>query len=95
MIDVKHIAKLARLGVSEEEEKRFAKDLAAILDFVNKLSEAKTEGVKPISQITGLMNVTRADQPQDDIRGEQIKRGILTNAPEQERGYFKVKRVLE
>jgi aspartyl-tRNA(Asn)/glutamyl-tRNA(Gln) amidotransferase subunit C len=95
MIDVKHIAKLARLGITKEEEKRFAKDLSAILDFVAKLSEADTESVEPTAQVTGTMNVFRGDEIDLACQDEQIKKGILANAPQKEKGYFKVKRVLE
>lgn len=95
MIDVKKIAKLARLGLAKEEEKKFEKDLSAILDFVEKLNQAKTENIEPTAQITGSINIMREDESNSVSENEKIKNGIIKNSPIQERGYFKVKRVLE
>lgn len=94
-MDVKHIAKLARLGLAKEEEKKFAKDLVAILDFVEKLNEADTKNIEPTAHVTGAKNVLRMDEPNTICEDESIKRGILKNAPAQEGRFFKVKRVLE
>ncbi|MDD5041566.1 MAG: Asp-tRNA(Asn)/Glu-tRNA(Gln) amidotransferase subunit GatC [Candidatus Peribacteraceae bacterium] len=58
---VRHIAKLARLTLSDSEVEKFSRELTQILDYIEKLKEVKTEGVEPMSQITGLGNVTRAD----------------------------------
>ncbi len=95
MIDVNHIAKLARLGISKEEEKKFEKELLAILDFVAKLNEVDTEGIESAAHVTGATNVSRDDETNLLSRDESVKAGILANAPQKERGYFKVKRVLE
>lgn len=93
MFDVHHIAKLARLGLSQDEEKKFAAELTAILDFVAKLNEAATEGVEPITHITGLENVKRTDAaaaPQPEFRER-----FLANAPQTKEGHLKVKAVFE
>jgi len=95
MIDVKHIAKLARLGLTEQEEKKFEKELEGILDFVEKLNKADTKGVEPTAQATGAINVLREDRTDLLSEDEEIKKDILKNAPETESGFFKVKRVLE
>ncbi|MFH0852045.1 MAG: Asp-tRNA(Asn)/Glu-tRNA(Gln) amidotransferase subunit GatC [bacterium] len=95
MIDVKHIAKLARLGLTGEEEKKFAKDLSSILDFVTKLKEADTKNVEPTAQVTGVFNIFRQDEINMEGQGEQARKQILENAPAKEKGYIKVKRVLE
>lgn len=58
---VRHIAKLARLTIREDEVGKFAKELSAILDYIEKLKEVDTKGVEPIDQITGQRNVTRDD----------------------------------
>lgn len=60
--DVKHIATLARLEMSEEEMEKFSKQLSAILEHAKLLEEVDTEGVEPIAQITGLEHVTEKDQ---------------------------------
>ena len=101
MIDVKHIAKLARLGLTKEEEKKFEKELSAILDFVEKLKEIDTSKVEPMTGGTSLVNIDREDQLKSKIKnfilseaeGQRLK--ILKNAPSQEKGYFKVKKILE
>ncbi|MBI4709468.1 MAG: Asp-tRNA(Asn)/Glu-tRNA(Gln) amidotransferase subunit GatC [Candidatus Portnoybacteria bacterium] len=94
-MDVNHIAKLARLGLSEDEEQKFEKELSAILDFVGKLNEAKTDDIEPIAQITGLSDVVRKDETNDLSADTQVKEGILNNAPQREGRFFKVRRVLE
>lgn len=58
---VRHIAKLARLTIRDDEVEKFAKELSAILDYIEKLKEVNTAGVEPMSQITGLNTVTRED----------------------------------
>jgi aspartyl-tRNA(Asn)/glutamyl-tRNA(Gln) amidotransferase subunit C len=93
MIDVEHIAKLARLGLGEEEKQKFAKELAAILEFVEKLKEVDTKNVEPTAQATGRQNVTRADEAK---KGEERQRQqILNNAPQTKSDYIKVKEVFE
>lgn len=60
--DVKKIAHLARLGLTDEEIEKFAPQLTDILNYVEMLSEVDTTGVEPTSQVTGLANVTREDE---------------------------------
>lgn len=92
-INVSHIAKLARLGLSEEEQEKFTRELAAILAFVEKLKEVDIEGVDPTAQVTGLQNVSRPDEP---IRpDENTRKIILANAPQKEGNCIKVKAVFE
>jgi len=59
--DVRHIAKLARLKVSDAEVKKFAKELSSILQYVEMLNELDTEKIEPTAQVTGLTNVFRED----------------------------------
>jgi aspartyl-tRNA(Asn)/glutamyl-tRNA(Gln) amidotransferase subunit C len=61
---VQHIAKLARLGISEEESEKFAKQLSDIFAYIEKLNEINTDDVEPTSQVTGLTNVSREDKVQ-------------------------------
>lgn len=60
--DVKKIARLARLGLTDAEVGKFAGQLSAILDHAKALSEVNTDGVEPIAQITGLSGVAFADE---------------------------------
>lgn len=61
VIDVSHVAKLANLTLTPEEEEKFATQLAAILDYISQLKEVDVSAVEPTSQVTGLTNVTRDD----------------------------------
>jgi aspartyl-tRNA(Asn)/glutamyl-tRNA(Gln) amidotransferase subunit C len=58
---VKHIAKLARLGLKEDDVEKFAKQLSSIMEYVEKLNEVDVKDVQPTSQVTGLENVMRED----------------------------------
>jgi aspartyl-tRNA(Asn)/glutamyl-tRNA(Gln) amidotransferase subunit C len=60
--EVKHIAELARIKLTESQIEKYQKELSGILDFVGKLSEVKTENIQPIKQITGLESVFRKDE---------------------------------
>lgn len=61
--DVEHIASLARIKFSENEKEKMARELGAILGYIDKLKEVDTDGVEPISNITGMENVLRKDEP--------------------------------
>lgn len=93
IFDIAHIAKLARLGLVEEEKKKFANDLSAILDFIDKLKEVDVEGVEPTLQATGLNSVMRQDE--GIKRREESRKKLLANAPEVKDNYIKVKAVFE
>ncbi len=58
---VKHIAKLARLGLLDADIEKFAKQLSSIMEYVEKLNEVEVKDVAPTSQVTGLENVMRED----------------------------------
>jgi aspartyl-tRNA(Asn)/glutamyl-tRNA(Gln) amidotransferase subunit C len=88
--EVKHIATLARVGLSEADIEKFQKDLSGILDFVEQLKEVDVSGVEPAAHITGLINRTREDKAADF----ENKEGIIRLFPEEKEGYDKVKSVL-
>ena len=58
---VRHIGKLARLRLTEQEVEKFAPELSSILQYIDKLAEVNTDDVEPTSQVTGLSNVFRED----------------------------------
>lgn len=88
--EVRHIASLARIGLSEEEIEKFSKDLSSILDFVEQLKEVDVTDVEPTAHITGLENKFREDKAKEF---ENIS-GIKKLFPESKNGYNKVKSVL-
>jgi aspartyl-tRNA(Asn)/glutamyl-tRNA(Gln) amidotransferase subunit C len=90
--EIVHIASLARIGLSESEIESYRKDLSAILDYFKQLEQLDTENVEPISHITGMENVFRADHSEDF--GSLGRKAILENAPETKDEYIKVKSVL-
>ena len=59
--EVRKIARLAHIKLTEEEEKRHADTISAVLDYMKVLNEVDTAGVEPTAQVTGLMNVLRED----------------------------------
>ncbi|MCJ7595789.1 MAG: Asp-tRNA(Asn)/Glu-tRNA(Gln) amidotransferase subunit GatC, partial [Desulfobacterales bacterium] len=88
---VRHIAKLARLRLSDSEVQTFRKDLNAILDYVETLRELDTENVRPMSHVLKLSNVWREDKP-----SKAKKTGsMLSNAPMLEGNYFRVPKIIE
>lgn len=90
--EVKKLAALAKLSISEQEIKNYQEKFDSILEFVSTLNSIDTEGVKPTSQVTGLTNVTRADV----IQESQVSTDeLLAGAPDSQDGYVKVKRVIE
>ena len=92
MVDVQHIAKLARLGINKEEEKKLAKELSAILGYVEKLKEVDVSKIEPTSHPYLLENVTREDEAH---RQEPEKVDKLIGAVQERKGrYVKVKSVL-
>ncbi|MDP3998094.1 MAG: Asp-tRNA(Asn)/Glu-tRNA(Gln) amidotransferase subunit GatC [bacterium] len=90
-IDVSHVAKLANLDLTDEENKRFAGQLSSILDYVAQLDKIDTKGVEPTSQVTGLENVTRKDEPSPSLSQEKV----LKNTKSKHNGLFKVKAIFE
>ncbi len=89
-INIKHIAKLANLHISDEEGKKFEKQLSEILNYVNQLNSVDTKNVEITSQITDLENVTREDKTSPSLSQEEA----LSNTKSKHNGLFKVKKVL-
>ncbi len=94
MIDretVKNVAKLARLGMSEEDIDIFGSQLSVILQNIAILQEADVSGVSPTAHASRLTNIMRPDTPQPSYPPEVL----LANAPDQEENCLKVRAVLE
>lgn len=89
--DVEHVAKLARLALTDEEKETFTEQLNAILKYAEKLNELDTEGVEPTTHVLPVRNVMREDVTRPSWPLEET----LKNAPEEEDGQFRVPAVLE
>jgi aspartyl-tRNA(Asn)/glutamyl-tRNA(Gln) amidotransferase subunit C len=89
--DVRHLAKLANLALSQAEAQRMAVELEAIVGYVQQLQAVDTRGVEPLANVMGLSNVSRPDQP-----GEMLSQKLtLSNAPQKNEVGFLVPKVVE
>ena len=89
--DVEHVAKLARLGLTEEEKKRFTEQLSRILDYAESINKLDTKNASPTSHAIPMKNVFRSDRSVPcDVLPE-----IMANAPKQENNMFSVPRIME
>jgi len=88
---VRHIAKLARLKLTDSEVLLFQKDLNSILEYVETLRELDAENVRPMSHVIPMKNVWREDKPAKAGKAEEI----LSNAPAREGDFFKVPKIIE
>lgn len=89
--DVLHVARLARIALSDEEVERFQAQLSDILDHFDVLRLIDTEGVPPTAHTLDLVNVER----DDEVRPSMPVEDVLRNAPVREGDYFRVRAVLE
>jgi aspartyl-tRNA(Asn)/glutamyl-tRNA(Gln) amidotransferase subunit C len=83
---VLHVARLARLELSEDELERMAGELSTILDHVEQMNELDLDGVEPTSHVVALENVLRPDEPRPSWPREQV----LEQAPDPDQGAFRV-----
>jgi aspartyl-tRNA(Asn)/glutamyl-tRNA(Gln) amidotransferase subunit C len=83
---VLHVARLARLSLSEGEIEQMSRELSTVLDHIEKISELDLEGVAPTSHVVELENVLRADEPRESTLRERV----LEGAPDVAAGGFRV-----
>jgi aspartyl-tRNA(Asn)/glutamyl-tRNA(Gln) amidotransferase subunit C len=88
---VRHIAKLARIAMSDEEIARLAPELNNILGWIEQLGEVNTDGVEPLTAV-----IDQKMRLRDDVVTEgNIRDEVLANAPEAQHGFFAVPKVIE
>lgn len=88
--EIKHIAKLASLNLTEEEIKRYTKDLTDILEMANLVNNVNTDNVDETIGTNGLYNVFR----KDEIKQNNNRDELLSNAPSQDEGMFRIPKVI-
>lgn len=88
--EVRHVAKLSRLNLTDEQITDFTTQLAAVLDYISKLNELDVEGVDPMAHALDTANVTRSDELGPCLPVE----AALTNAPQKSPPFFQVPKVL-
>jgi aspartyl-tRNA(Asn)/glutamyl-tRNA(Gln) amidotransferase subunit C len=89
--EIRKLAVLSRLRLSVKEIEDYQTDLSAILSYVEILKDVDVKGLEPTSQVTGLTNVTRKDEPLDYGASQEE---LLKNAPAIQGRQFKVKRII-
>ncbi len=87
--DVEHVAKLARLELTEAEKEKFTKQLGDVLKYVEQMNEIDTTNVKPMAHAFDIVNVMREDK----VVSEETKEELMMNAPEEENGFFRVPKI--
>jgi aspartyl-tRNA(Asn)/glutamyl-tRNA(Gln) amidotransferase subunit C len=90
-INIKHVAHLARLALTPEEEEKLGAQLGSILGYIEKLKEVDVTGVEPTAHAFPLVNVARADETCASMPHEEA----LRNAPAQANGLFIVPKIVE
>ena len=90
-INVENVANLARLSLSDKEKESLAKEMNAIIDFANQLSELDTEDVPITAHVVPISNIFR----EDEVTNKPDRDELLANAPTKADGYFTVPRVVE
>jgi aspartyl-tRNA(Asn)/glutamyl-tRNA(Gln) amidotransferase subunit C len=83
---VLHVARLARLELSEDEVERFSGELAKVLDYIEKIGELDLDDVPPTSHVVDVENALRADEPRPSLPVE----AALESAPDATLGGFRV-----
>ena len=88
---MENVCILAKLSLTEEEKEKAKKDMQEMLDYVDKLDELDTSGVEPMSHVFPVNNVFR----EDVVTNENQREAMLSNAPEQKDGCYKVPRTFD
>jgi aspartyl-tRNA(Asn)/glutamyl-tRNA(Gln) amidotransferase subunit C len=89
--EVEHVAKLARLELSGQEQENLTDQLSNILTYVEKLNKLDTKGVEPTAHVLDIKNVMRDDAPEKSLTQERA----LANAPEKAAGHYRVPIIIE
>jgi aspartyl-tRNA(Asn)/glutamyl-tRNA(Gln) amidotransferase subunit C len=90
-MEIDHIARLARLQLTEEEKKVFSQQMKKIIEYINKLNELDTSNVEPTSHVLPIKNVFRDDK----VRPSMPKDKALQNAPSRTDDFYKVPKIIE
>jgi aspartyl-tRNA(Asn)/glutamyl-tRNA(Gln) amidotransferase subunit C len=91
LVEVEHIAELARLSLLDEEKALYQEQLSAILEYAERLQALDTSAIPPTATVLPLRSVMRADEPRDSMSREDV----LANAPQVEADSFRVQAVMD
>ena len=89
-MDIEHVAKLARLKLTDAEKKRFSNQMGTIIKYIEKLNELDTKNVEPTAHVLGLENVFR-----DDIATKPLTvQDPINDSPEHSKGHYEVPKII-
>lgn len=89
--EVRHVAELAKLKLTDDEVALYAEQLSQILDYAEKLQEIDTSSIPPTPYVLSLENVMREDVAETGLTNEEA----LANAPDSDEGFFRVRAVFD
>ncbi len=89
--EVKHIAMLARISLTDQEIQKLSSQLSAVVEYIGKLKEIDTKDVEPTSHVIPINNVFR----DDNIRQSLSPQEMLKNAPDSNEGFFIVPKIID
>jgi aspartyl-tRNA(Asn)/glutamyl-tRNA(Gln) amidotransferase subunit C len=90
-VQVRKVAKLSRLELTDAEVEEFAGQLSAIIDYVEKMNELNTDDVEPMAHCLAITNCLREDVVKESLSVEQV----LLNAPQHDDEFFRVPKILD
>ncbi len=90
-MQIEHIVMLARLELTEEEKKLFSKQIASIIEYIDKLNELDTTNVDPTAHVLPMKNVFR----DDELKPSLPKDKALQNAPNRTNDFYRVPKIIE
>ena len=88
--DVRYVARLSRLDVTDEEATKYTQQLSSILSYIEQLNALDTKNVEPLTHVLDMKNVFR----KDEVKPSLTQAEVLSNAPDPQSGHFKVPKIM-
>ena len=89
-MDIEHVAKLARLKLTDAEKKRFSNQMGTIIKYIEKLNELDTKNVEPTAHVLGLENVFRNDRATNPLTDQDP----INDSPAHSKGHYEVPKII-
>ena len=89
-MDIEHLAKLARLKLTDVEKEKFSNQMGTIIEYIEKLSEVNTNNVEPTAHILGLNNIFRKDATTKPLTDQ----APINNSPAHSKGHYEVPKII-
>jgi aspartyl-tRNA(Asn)/glutamyl-tRNA(Gln) amidotransferase subunit C len=89
-MDIEHVAKLARLKLTDAEKKRFSNQMGTIIKYIEKLNELDTKNVEPTAHVLGLENVFRDDIATNPLTDQDP----INDSPAHSKGHYEVPKII-